>query len=458
MGRALLILACAFALAGCTQAERLGPDGPHAGMSCAACHRGAVADFGRATVPDRACTAAGCHADLGPIRAEITNVAFRHRRHGEAGAVTTSCAGCHTHDRGRSSLHGSVDACALCHYEQIAERETRDCGLCHPSPAHIGLTSQGVPVPHSSQAVRQISCTRCHYDVAEPHTGVSFGRCLECHERPRLLPAGPGQDLHPVHEGVTCTACHVSGVHQIQAMSSAASLVCADCHRAVHNLEPASLPAPGICGDCHHDVHGPQQHMVLGLVPGLEMPGTKFLAGVSCRSCHLAGAGEDLDLTQPVRATPAGCAACHGEAYGPIQGWWVNGVRQRHAWVNAFVEGARQQLEAGAPDTVVRLLDASSAMLALVAEGGGYHNLELSDRVFRESLRRTQEAYVLAARSPPAPPALGGPPRMGFCTFCHYTIDESWSLQRMPAGVHEDMVRRQEEAAAREQRRISGVR
>jgi hypothetical protein len=452
MGRSLLILAALVAATlGCAPQERLPADDPHAELSCAACHRGARADLGRAAVPTSACTASGCHGDLGPARVALETVGFRHRHHGVDGDIVTSCAGCHTHDAGDEPLRASVDACALCHVAEIADRATQNCAMCHPNPAHVRLTSQGVPVSHASLAIRQIGCDRCHYDVSDPPTAVATTRCGQCHTRlEQVTAAGVGRDLHPIHAGVTCTGCHESETHHIRAMSSVVSLTCTDCHQSAHELDlRGGWPPPTTCVGCHQDIHWSQQQMVLGLVPDLEAPATKFLAGMSCRSCHVPPASGGAPVAAPIRGTAEGCAGCHGPDYTRVLDWWLSGIQQRQARAERFLDRARAVL-AGAPqDTVARLLDNGAAMLHLVRTAGGHHNLELSDRMFRETIRQAQQAYRAAGRAAPPPPELGAPPHMGFCTFCHYAPDDPWDLRRMPAGVHEDMVRRQREAGER---------
>ena len=52
-----LALALGLALAGCGPDAVVRADGdPHAGLACADCHEGGLADAGEATVPPEACT------------------------------------------------------------------------------------------------------------------------------------------------------------------------------------------------------------------------------------------------------------------------------------------------------------------------------------------------------------------------------------------------------------------
>jgi hypothetical protein len=408
-------------------------------MACASCHVGARADSGRASVPREACMASGCHDDGGPELVQSGTVTFQHRAHGRTGEVLATCAGCHDHHTPDEALHVEVDACALCHLTEVSGAEPADCRLCHQQPNHVALTSQAVPVPHSALPWVETGCVRCHYDVAEPPTRVSTQRCAECHADVRTITEqGIGEDLHPQHEGVGCTSCHEKGSHHVRAMSSAVSLVCADCHTRAHAL---TLPTTGgetaLCNDCHPTVHQPQQRMLLGVALDGEpaAPSTKFLAGITCRSCHSREPGTPAS-DEAIRGQAEACAGCHTTEYRRVLDWWLVGSRQRARDVLAFTERGVREL-ASAPDSARRLVSSAHAMVTLVAEAGGQHNLELADRIFRESSARTVAAYRLAGRSAPLPPTLGPTAHEGLCTYCHYSRQDPWNFRNMPADFHE---------------------
>lgn len=412
----------------------------HARMTCSACHAGGRADYGRASVPRSSCTASGCHDDAGPAQVSIATVTFEHRSHGVEGDIVPSCAGCHTHDEGGAPLRASVDACALCHVDRLTGTESRDCQTCHQQPRHVTLTAEGVPVPHSTLPWTAVGCVRCHYDVADPPTAVETARCADCHQDVAAVTArGIGRDLHPSHDGLTCTACHDEGAHRVRAMSSAVSLVCADCHAEAHELTLSPRTDAGTCLACHGGIHAPQQELLLGVLPGERaMPSTKFLAGLTCRSCHSAP-GAPVGET-PLRGQAQACASCHREEYGRVLDWWLEGAERRQGEARAYLDRAKRDLAGARADTVVLLLASADAGLGLVEAAGGQHNLELADRMFRESVDRARRAYRLAGRAAPPPPDLGRAPHYGLCSGCHYAT-EPWDFRSMSSSFHREVMR-----------------
>jgi hypothetical protein len=442
MGRALLIAAALALLAACggDPGPAVLAGDPHVRVTCQGCHNGPRAERGRAAVPAASCTAAGCHGDGGPEQVRLATATFAHRDHGATGPIVTGCAGCHTHDRGGEPLRASVDACAFCHVTQLAGTDPTDCRSCHQMPDHARLTSQGVPVAHSTLPWIETGCVRCHYDVAEPPVQVPMSRCAACHtDLERVTAAGIGDDLHPRHSGLTCTACHQAGAHRVRAISAAVTLVCADCHSRAHEQDLAALPGAAACVACHAGVHMPQQRLLLGI--GFEeraSPSLKFLAGITCRSCHVPGPGPAG--ATPVRGKAEACAGCHPAEYARVLDWWLTGVAQRERATFRYVSAGRRDL-AGGPAAARDLLDQAEAMVRLVMEGGGHHNLELSDRLFRESIARTGQAYRVAGRTAPAAPAMGSRPHAGLCSYCHYSPDEPWDFGRMPERLHREFGR-----------------
>lgn len=437
---------------------------PHARVTCAGCHSGGRADGERGAVPRASCATSGCHEDGGPAQVSIATVTFEHRSHGQTGDIAASCAGCHTHDSGREPLRASVDACALCHLEQLTTDDPGDCRLCHQQPRHVTVTAEGVPVAHSQLPWTEVGCVRCHFDVADPPVGVETERCAECHRDVRAATAaGAGSDLHPAHTGVTCTSCHVEGAHHVRAMSSAVSLVCSDCHGAAHGIGLASVTAgmsaapaaaaeagadgearawtdPAPCAACHQGVHEAQQRLLLGVAPtGRTVPSGKFLAGLTCRSCHVPPAAGPAP-EEPIRGQARACAGCHRAEYAQVLDWWLEGLAQRERATRAYVNRALTALQGVQQDSARVLLADADAYLRLVEAAGGQHNLELSDRLFRQSLEHAAAAYRLAGRSAPAAPDLGRPPHMGLCSGCHYD-NQPWRLEGMPAGFHREVLR-----------------
>ncbi|MFW5947622.1 MAG: cytochrome c3 family protein [Gemmatimonadota bacterium] len=441
MGRVLLIGLVAL-LGACETGAPAGDDGPgpHADLTCAACHQGPQGERGRATVPEASCAAAGCHEMGGPEEVQSATVTFPHRDHGAGGEIEATCAGCHTHETGEAPLEASVDACALCHISEVRGGEAEECQVCHTDPDHSELTDQGVVVSHSELPWLDIGCVRCHYDVAEAQTEVSGLRCRECHDDMAVLnQRAVGRDLHPIHDGVTCTSCHQAGVHEVQAMSSVVQLVCSDCHVREHDLPVQSGGASAeVCVTCHQGIHTTQQRLVLGIRPDSGVtPSAKFLAGVTCRSCHVPPEVRTSD--RPIRGRAETCSGCHPVEYEQVLDWWQDGLQLRLGRTGEYIDRAARDV-GPASDSARALLELAAAMRSLVAEGGGQHNLEMSDRLMRDALDRAVDAYRLAGRDPPAPPAMGREPHMGLCSYCHYESTQVWDIRDMPADFHETLL------------------
>jgi hypothetical protein len=457
MGAPLLIWLVLALLAACQPAgDAPASDDPHAAITCIGCHNGGTAERGRASVPSASCSTSGCHADGGPRQVRLATATFEHRSHGARGDIIPSCAGCHTHTEGGQPLRASVDACALCHLPEVSGETPDGCQTCHREPSHVTLTSAGIPVPHANLPWVEIGCVRCHYDVADPPIEVAVSRCADCHPDVReVTRRGVGADLHPLHQGLTCTACHAAGAHHVRELSSAVSLVCSDCHASAHDLTLTPWTAAGAgawegsatCTTCHTQVHRAQQQLLLGILPGLTehtVASQKFIAGMTCRSCHVPPAAGNGPPIEPIRGQALACASCHGAQYREVLAWWMQGLDTRARRTAAYIAAARRDLAGTRSDSAALLLASAAEMLELVVEAGGQHNLELADRVFRESVRRTGQAYQAAGARAPVPPELGTPPHLGLCSGCHYQ-DGPWDLRRMPADFHRELVRRQQQ-------------
>ena len=332
MGRVLLIGVLAALVGACETGERgvVGQERAHADLACAACHQGPQGERGRATVPEASCTASGCHETGGPADVQVATVTFPHRNHAEGGEIDPTCAGCHTHETGDAPIVASVDACALCHVSGVTSAEAQECRLCHTEPDHAELTAQGVVVSHSELPWLEIGCVRCHYDVASAETDVSGLRCRQCHEDMAVLnQRAVGMDLHPVHDGVTCTSCHLSDLHEVRAMSAAVQLVCSDCHTQEHGVRLMAGEGrdwSALCGACHQETHSAQQRLVLGVRPDEGViPSAKFLAGITCRSCHISEDGPRPADT-PIRGQAESCSGCHPAEYEQVLPWWLEGL------------------------------------------------------------------------------------------------------------------------------------
>lgn len=457
MGRALLSLGAALLIAACGADERpadaraagdsdsaaAAPDhDPHGTLPCAACHAGALTGTRVAAVPRETCTAAGCHQEGGPSHVSTATATFRHLDHGATSEIALGCAGCHTHAGAREPLRVSVDGCALCHLADLAGTQPDDCRLCHQQPRHVAMTNQALPIPHSALPWVETGCVRCHYDVAEPVTRVRFETCAACHGRDAdVVARGIARDLHTGHTAVTCTSCHQDDAHRVRAMSSAVQLVCGDCHVREHDVVLGDDWNNDVtCASCHEAVHQPQQRLLLGMIPGAQAaPSSKFIAGITCRSCHIRTA-RPTAADAALRGQAEACAGCHRTEYRRVLDWWLEGTRARTRSVSAYIAEAGRGLGSAAPDTARALVADAAAMLRFVEDAGGQHNLEVSDRIFRESVDRVRRAYLLAGRVAPPPPVLGSPAHEGTCSYCHYSPDGPWDFRRMSGPFHRSVL------------------
>ncbi len=342
-GSLALLAAVSLAACGNEPVPRQAGAEPHARLACAACHQGGLADRELAAVPSGACVASGCHGNEVPADVTIQTVRFTHRGHGSTGSVAIGCAGCHTHQAGGDSLKAGPGTCGLCHAEELSGARGEDCRLCHATLEHDGLTSQGVAIPHEGLPWIEGGCLRCHYAVSKPVHEVSLTRCAACHDDvDAVTQAGIGEDLHPAHAGNTCGACHEEDNHQIEAMSSAVDLQCADCHTEEHGVEvDVAWLAPSTCDACHAEAHQGEQRLLLGILPDSQVaaPSNHFMDGLTCRSCHLplGSATSERRLGSSVA-----CVQCHRPEYATILRWWNEGIAERTRMVERYLSGAEQ--------------------------------------------------------------------------------------------------------------------
>jgi hypothetical protein len=442
MGRySLLTLAALTALAAC---GREGPRvatgrDPHASLACAQCHEGGLADHGEPAVPSGACEASGCHTDDDVGRVTLAAVSFDHQQHVHDTTVATGCAGCHTHKEGGQPLTAGPETCGLCHFKELSGGRGDDCRLCHSDPNHVGMTSQGLPIPHQGLPWIEGGCLRCHYEVSRPVHEVSLTRCSQCHDDvDAVTRQGIGNDLHPSHEGEACSACHEADNHRIEAMSSAVDLKCATCHADAHGTDVghASLD-PGMCDGCHATVHQEPQRLLLGILPNSDgaTPSNHFMNGLTCGSCHGSDAGQGSG------ATGQACVDCHRPEYATVLKWWTQGIAERTRIVDRYVSTAQGAMAGRAPDDpAIRALDQARATLKLLSTGGGEHNIPLAQRMFESALAQAAQAYRLAGETPPLVPSMGRAPRPGLCTYCHYRLQEPVMSDQMNDAFHRAVV------------------
>jgi hypothetical protein len=407
-------------------------DGPHGSVACVGCHREGAAPEQRAGVPDRACTASGCHPDGGPERARIAMVEFDHRAHPAPDSGAVPCAACHTHRPDSLRLAAGSAACNLCHATDIAGRSDTGCASCHPDPSHRRSTSQGLELAHGDIAAARVPCTRCHYQLLEGGTAVPQRRCAACHQagQPGARPPALRADSsHREHREFACVACHDLLTHRVVAMSTSIELDCLSCHALRHSppVAAADSAPDSSCGDCHANVHRDAQRLVLGLLPGEEFaPSAMFMGGVTCRSCHVVPGQNAAAPGSSRRGSPAACTGCHGGAWAGVLQRWRRGYERRHAMVSGYLAGARGGVaDSAAPAAARARMREAEQLLSFTRRAGPLHNLPLTDRLMRRALDLAAAAYTAAGRTAPPRPQLGPPVANGTCIACHYGVEEA---------------------------------
>ena len=438
-------------------------DDPHDGVACAGCHRGVVADTGRASVTLASCDRAGCHAEVAVAAdtARVAMVRFTHRAHGtKDGAPAVPCATCHTHGPDDKAMVTDSTACALCHAPEITAGTVTQCLSCHPAPEHTRTTSQGVMIRHAEMRDARVPCTRCHYELLSGRPDQAAMGCRDCHRdttvtRPalRLLDSlgsrrvPPARDaeatrryvtargriaaladtLHRRHTGYVCTSCHAPLRHRVVAMSTTVELQCADCHTLRHRRPvPADTVPDARCADCHADVHAEEQRLILGLLPDEPIrPSPMFMGGVTCRSCHVQPGAPPLRPGQSLVATEAACTGCHGAQWRGVLARWERCYARRDQWASGYVAAAERAVaDSAVPGRARVQVRRARALLAFLRAAGPLHNLPASDRIMRDAVGLAAEAYTAAGRQAPALPEFGPPVQTGSCVSCHFGIEE----------------------------------
>ena len=94
----------------------------------------------------------------------------------------------------------------------------------------------------------------------------------------------------------------------------------------------------------------------------------------------------------------------------------------RRQTLSEYVAAGRLAAMQFGPDGALTSLDEADELLALAGAGGGVHNLPMTHLLLEEALALAEEAFRLSRVVSPTPPELGGVPRAGFCSFCHYDV------------------------------------
>jgi hypothetical protein len=442
MGRYPVLILVSLISFACAVEEAPRPEGdPHSDLACTQCHQGGLADRSLAAVPRSACTGSGCHRDAIPGEVTLATVRFEHRSHGSTETLSLGCAGCHTHGSGDEPLSAGPETCGLCHHDELSGAQGEDCRLCHTAPTHAGYTGQDVAIPHQGLPWIEGGCLRCHYQVTTPVHEVSRDRCGACHEDlESVTRSGIGEDLHPLHSGLSCASCHEADNHRIEAMSSAVNLVCSQCHTTEHSVEIEATGLDGSCSDCHHRVHEGPQALLLGLASTsvAAAPSSHFMDGLTCRSCHVIERASNGTRT---RGSAQACVGCHRAEYATVLDWWQQGIADRLELVSSYVGLAERAVASrGDDDPAAAAASGGRRSLTLVAQGRGEHNITLAHRLFEEAVASAQEAYRLSGQQAPPAPHLGRLPRQGICAYCHYELEQLAITEAMDDAFHRDVM------------------
>ena len=445
MGRRLLLIALA-ATASLSGGCRADTEPAHADLPCVRCHDGAPtarvdSASGRlvAAATPEACTS--CHEEVSGADVSLGGVSFEHAGHGGDSAVASACASCHTHGAGTEELRVNTTGCALCHASELDGSNPAACRTCHVDPAHTAVTSQGVPLAHGTLPWIGGECIRCHFDVGQPTIGVPAAACTDCHrDAAAIAEEGAGRDLHPQHRSVACATCHEDNAHEVGAMSTSVALDCRQCHAPVHEVgtDDPVLNDAATCAACHADEHAAQQRMVLGVAPaGLPAaPADKFLVGLTCRSCHAAADGASS-------AASVTCTSCHSPEYAQVLAWWERGTAERVRDARSYVDAASRRARTAEARAHAAAAD---SLIDFVTSGGAAHNLPLSHDALAAAVARARQALDAAGTPVPVPDP-GRRPRMGQCTYCHYTWREPRFVTDMPDAFHREAMERGRKAA-----------
>ena len=237
-------------------------------------------------MPDSACLAPGCHADMPKNKAvKFLTVTFPHESH-------------LAKDRARDQaplrllprvLPGGgprqVDpkVCFLCHFK--GQTPGRHGGGLRSLPRRARAASRstaGFSFDMKAYVDSGVACSRCHLSVHEGTGGVPKDKCYSCHVS-RVEKIGEPEMLHDKHVGqkqVRCLECHEPIRHGNIKLISVMDVSCESCHANMHGGSEGDVPRRGRQGS-HLD---PQPHVrradqLHGLPHAGHDPGRRVLPG-----------------------------------------------------------------------------------------------------------------------------------------------------------------------------------
>jgi nitrate reductase gamma subunit len=171
--------------------------------------------------------------------------------------VSRQCGVCHANKTDLPSLSSADEGCMVCHRvveagdPNGAKKVAAFCFKCHgdyKSAALLSFPAIDLQAYGSSTHSKQ-SCLACHPKSAEfSHGGQERTACLACHNRHDEKVA------HDAHIGVSCEACHLSGITPIRGPQPDRVLwridLKPDQPNDLHNMTQKLGEGP--CGRCHY--------------------------------------------------------------------------------------------------------------------------------------------------------------------------------------------------------------
>ncbi len=196
--------------------------------------------------------------------------------------VSRQCGVCHAMKTALPALSSADEGCMVCHRLVEAgdpggtKKVAAFCFKCHgdyKGAALLAFPAIDLQAYGSSTHSRQ-SCLACHPKSAEfSHAGQKRAACLVCHNRHDEKVA------HDAHIGVSCEACHLSGITPIRGLKPGKVLWRIDLKPGqpsdLHNM--TLKPDEGSCGRCHYNGN-PVGAVAMVLPP----------KSILCTPCHAA--------------------------------------------------------------------------------------------------------------------------------------------------------------------------
>ena len=421
----------------------------HSGVECVKCHpserRAMFAQFikyntgtysprPRAFVPDSACLASGCHAEMPENKAvKFLSVTFPHNSHlaKDRLGIKLHCASCH--GSSQEAGHVTVDpkVCFLCHFKgQPPGGTVAGCGACHGAPEGISKHG-GFSFDMKAYVDSGVACSRCHLSVHEGTGGVTKDKCYSCHVS-RVEKIGEPEMLHDKHVGQK----------QVR---------CMECHDAIRHGNIKLISVMDVsCESCHANMHGGPKEMYLGVGGrgAASTPSRMFAAQINCTGCHtqVTTQGGVSFLGQgTAQADPKACAACHDARYVPMVERWKSQGKTLAAEARRMAdEGARLATKSSAgsdADQRAQMARDLEFNARFLETGHPVHNIEYAIKVLQGSssiLKKLGESSGTKAGEIQTPFAKGG---FAYCTeSCHTFIPRAepyeWKGVEVPHAYH----------------------